>query len=67
MPRLTNSARTKSWASAIPISGESSRGERELDLAGKLRVLAQLGDLDRIPQLLACTKMIRRAVRQHHL
>jgi hypothetical protein len=38
----------------------------EFDLAGKLRVLALLGGLDRIPELFAVGKFLRRAFRQHH-
>ena len=40
--------------------------DRELDLAGELRVLAKLGRLDRIPELFAVGEILRRAVRQHH-
>jgi hypothetical protein len=38
----------------------------EFDLAGKLRVLALLGSLDRVPQLFAVGELLGRALRQHH-
>ncbi len=40
---------------------------RELDLSGELRVLADLRRLDRIPQRLAICELLGCAVRQHHL
>ena len=39
----------------------------ELDLAGKLRVLAQLGRLDIVPQPFAVVPLLRRILRQHDL
>tara|TARA_Y100001933_G_scaffold111153_2_gene111279 strand:+ start:3406 stop:3828 length:423 start_codon:yes stop_codon:yes gene_type:complete len=40
--------------------------DRELDLAGELRVLAQFGHLDLVPQGRAVAQTFRRAFRQHH-
>jgi hypothetical protein len=37
-----------------------------LDLAGKLRVLALLSGLDRIPETLALPKLIGSILRRHH-
>jgi hypothetical protein len=41
--------------------------DRSLDLARQLGILAQLGCLDRIPQLLPIVPRLRRTVGQHHL
>jgi hypothetical protein len=40
---------------------------RKLDLARQLGILAQLGCLNRIPQLFPIVPRLRRAIRQHHL
>jgi len=37
--------------------------DRELDLTAKLRVLALLGSLDRVPQRFAIGELLRRAIR----
>ena len=41
-------------------------GNGELDFARQLRVLADLGRLDIIPQLFAILPLVRRAIGQHH-
>ena len=67
MPRSTNSACTKSRASSMPCAWLSLARKRELDLAGKLRVLADLERLDIVPKPFAVAPRLRRILRQHHL
>jgi hypothetical protein len=57
---------TKSRASATPCSCDHLARNRELHLAGKLRVLALLAGLDLVPQGFAIVQTLRCAFRQHH-
>lgn len=58
-------ARRKAQGRAPLFLGQLARNG-EFDLAGKLRVLALLGGFDRVPELFAVGKFLRRAFRQQH-
>jgi hypothetical protein len=66
MPFSTNSARQTPAPARCPVPSCQLARNGEFDLAGKLRVLALLGGLDRVPELFSVGKFLRRAFRQHH-
>ena len=66
MPRSTNSVLDEVAGQLDALALVHLARDCELDLARKLRILALLCRLDRVPELLAVGKLGRRAFGQHH-
>ncbi len=67
MPRLTNSACDEVAGERDALRLRHLAWQGELDLAGKLRVLADLEGFDIVPQPLAVAPRLGRLLRQQHL